>query len=578
MTTSPPTGTSPDPKRARSLYPNNNRSISLFHTASRHPLNVKPLGNSFISQKPVSGPSKNEQMGVFSQFPEELLLDLFLYLDPISLMKLSHTSRVMYAYIYDEEVWKKQYTKILVNTPEVGEFNWKGSWRCSILGIVKSADIQLPDNLICSDILYRPFQCSQINYTQIFSKIIKEEETYHKDSLEGKFNYKNLPPNRIARVAETEMSLEAFDNEWSSTPFILTNEDRSRWPDWDLDTLVKRFGDVTFRQEMVQWTLSLYAKYLNNNHDESPLYLFDCSSIAMQTLRQEYEVPHIFQPDLFKLFSTTEFQCRPDYAWVIIGPARSGSTFHKDPNSTSAWNTALTGRKLWVMLPPGVTPPGVGTDEEESEVTSPVGLAEWVISGFFNDCLKIDECLIGITFPGECIHVPSGWWHTVINLDDSVALTQNFVPLSKLSNVLNFFKNKKSQISGFRPIQVKQALDKVIVELTGHEDMEVTDIEKLKDYSQQFASLQLDKNLQIEDCGELGDELPPMPIFELFKTLMKLNGKEDELKRGLSQLEKVEKKDKFNQTGKSEMWQSLTGENTGTGFSFGFDESSDDNE
>ena len=65
-----------------------------------------------------------------------------------------------------------------------------------------------------------------------------------------------------------------------------------------------------------------------------------------------------------------------------MGSARSGSTFHKDPNSTSAWNAAIQGRKLWVMLPPHITPPGVGTDEEESEVTSPVSVAEWVISGF----------------------------------------------------------------------------------------------------------------------------------------------------------------------------------------------------
>ena len=41
-------------------------------------------------------------------------------------------------------------------------------------------------------------------------------------------------------------------------------------------------------------------------------------------------------------------------------------------------------------------------------------------------------------FPGECMYVPSGWWHTVINIDDSIAITQNFVPKSKLAEVLNF--------------------------------------------------------------------------------------------------------------------------------------------
>jgi hypothetical protein len=39
--------------------------------------------------------------------------------------------------------------------------------------------------------------------------------------------------------------------------------------------------------------------------------------------------------------------------WLIMGPARSGSSFHVDPNATSAWNAVISGAKKWILFPPG---------------------------------------------------------------------------------------------------------------------------------------------------------------------------------------------------------------------------------
>lgn len=549
----------PTPKK-RKTYSNQPRTVSVTKTQASHPLNVRPLGNSFFSDKPA-GVTKEAQLGHFARFGEELMMEILGYIDDSqSLKNLSHTSRVFYAYLYDEELWKKLYTEKVQAMEKQGQevplLKWRGSWKLSVLGLDAKyhANIQMPGNLVCSDLLYRPFQCSQVDYDKIFAKVIAEEEMYHQDSLRTQqpLDFLVLPAGRIPRFPESYLTQAMFDNQWHNQPFVLTNKDGARWPRWDLELLLRRFSDVRFRQEAVKWPLSLYSQYLAHNCDESPLYLFDCNSVAMKTLRKEYSVPLLFQEDHFSVFG----ECRPDHAWLIIGSERSGSTFHKDPNYTSAWNAALAGRKLWVMFPPGTCPPGVSADAEESEVTSPVGIAEWVLSGFYNEAAKHPEAQIGITFPGEVMYVPSGWWHSVINLDESVALTQNFVPQVKVGNVLHFFKNKRAQMSGFRPAQVRQAMGRV-----------AEDDDKIKEYAKKYDELHLQDFLQNEDCGEIVEsQLPPMPVYELFKKLMQSSDMEV-LARGEEELAKIEKAELAKATGKSEAWTKLT---ESEGFSFGF--------
>ena len=59
-------------------------------------------------------------------------------------------------------------------------------------------------------------------------------------------------------------------------------------------------------------------------------------------LLEDYRVPHLFQEDLFDVL---DYEQRPAFRWFIIGPERSGASWHVDPGLTSAWNTLLCGRK-----------------------------------------------------------------------------------------------------------------------------------------------------------------------------------------------------------------------------------------
>ncbi|QEL62671.1 hypothetical protein CJJ09_004850 [Candidozyma auris] len=489
----------PEPiSKRRKLYPNNARNAAISMVSAQHPLNVRPSGNRYLESTPSQGATREELMGDFAKFPEELLLEIFGFVDDsVALRNLSHTSRALYAYLYDEELWKKHYTYQAQLLEKEGQetpiIRWRGSWRRSILGIDPQYEArpQLPGNLLCSDVLFRPFQCSQVDYSTVFAKVIREEEMYHRDNLLSEdLLDEMLPAGRIPRIPEKLLTQRAFDKTWSNKPFILTNSDSSRWPHWDLAALLERFADVKFRQEAVQWPLSLYSQYLGENRDESPLYLFDCNSSAMQTLK-------------------------------------------------------TIGRKLWIMLPSEIVPPGVSTNDDESEVTSPVGIAEWVLSGFYNDCVKNPSARIGITFPGECI----------------VALTQNFVPSVRLGNALDFMKNKKTQLSGFRPAEVKHALEEILAASKDDDD-----VETIREWVKKFNELNLNESMLNEDCGEISG-LPAMPILELFKKLLIQFGMEKDLARGLEDLAKIEKAELAKTTGKSETWTKLT---AAASFSFGF--------
>lgn len=231
------------------------------------------------------------------------------------------------------------------------------------------------------------------------------------------------------------------------------------WPvygKWTSAYLLENFPDTKFTAEAVDWPMSTYIDYLNNNSDESPLYLFDRlfapktgidTDLPAHHPHAAYWTPPCFGADLFAVLGDQ----RPDCRWLILGPARSGSTFHKDPNATSAWNAVLTGSKYWLMFPSGGNhppPPGIILSEDQSEITAPLSIAEYLLS-FHELARQTPGAKEGICNAGEVLHVPSGWFHLVLNLDESLALTQNFVPRAKLPDVLAFLRDKREQVSGF---------------------------------------------------------------------------------------------------------------------------------
>ncbi|MFS7946220.1 putative transcription factor & chromatin remodeling &Metalloenzymes JmjC family [Helianthus anomalus] len=207
----------------------------------------------------------------------------------------------------------------------------------------------------------------------------------------------------IILLEEKGISVDEFVSGFETpNKLILLEGCLDKWPTLkklDRDYLVEVCGDNRFAVGPAQMTLTDYFVYSDQAQEERPLYLFDPK------------------------FANK----RPDYRWIIIGPAGSGSSFHIDPNSTLAWNAVVKGSKKWVLFPPDVVPPGVYLSSNGAEVACPVSITEWFMNFYESTKTWKKKPIECVCKAGEVIFVPNGWWHLVINLEDSIAIRQNFV-------------------------------------------------------------------------------------------------------------------------------------------------------
>ena len=244
---------------------------------------------------------------------------------------------------------------------------------------------------------------------------------------------------QIDRVHQSRLSVQQFiDNyERPAVPCIITgcaDKWRAR-KEWSFESFSKSYGNTPLKcgeddeGYKVKVKTKYFLKYMYHQRDDSPLYLFDSSFDEREetkSLCDHYSPPKYFREDLFRLVGEKR---RPPYRWFLIGPRRSGTCVHIDPLATSAWNTLLRGRKRWILFPPETSKTLVkgkhhklpGEDDEAIDYFLKM-LPRIKAEGRAKNLKYIEF----IQYPGDTIFLPGGWWHGVLNIDDTVAVTQNF--------------------------------------------------------------------------------------------------------------------------------------------------------
>ena len=272
----------------------------------------------------------------------------------------------------------------------------------------------------------------------------------------------------IERISVKTVTREAFIErfEKTRTPCVITDamEDWGCYRAgstrrWTIDALAERFRDVKFKVGTdddgypVKLKLKYIKEYVNDPvhlHDDSPMYAFDGSVFdkpETKSLLEDFSIPEYFEEDLFKHVGRKR---RPPYRWVVFGPRRSGSSVHVDPLATSAWNALISGRKRWALYPPRsvtraqIKPRGIGLDGESvtwfNKMYPRTRTEEWRRQG-------LPPPIDVIQYPGEIMFVPDGWWHAVLNLDHTMAVTQNFATTARFDAVWRITRRARPKMS-----------------------------------------------------------------------------------------------------------------------------------
>jgi histone arginine demethylase JMJD6 len=244
---------------------------------------------------------------------------------------------------------------------------------------------------------------------------------------------------------------------------------------WSLNELLRVYGDNQFqcdgangREGCVKIVLRDFLGYMKQQEDDSPFYIFDplgsdpskkddiASIDALKGLLEDYKPPAFIPRDLFQLLGAN----RPTFRWFLLGPRRSGSNVHIDPLATSAWNTLIQGQKRWVVFDPRIPEDIVKGSRHIAKRRRKKKRAGNEAVHWFTEvlprvrediaALRLDPPVVQFELvqrPGQTIFVPSHWWHAVLNLQDTVAITQNFATEQNFENIWLDMSVQKPRLS-----------------------------------------------------------------------------------------------------------------------------------
>ncbi|KAG3028783.1 hypothetical protein PC121_g2737 [Phytophthora cactorum] len=413
----------------------------------------------------------------FAGFSDELIAYFTLFCEPKELLRLSEVNSVFYVFCQEDPLWMGQCLRL-----HNGDFSFHHNWKLTTFYPRNPRPLEQLDKAFRpvavrgfgSDFLYRRWCRCHMELGDAY--LLPSEE-------------QGPTIRRLQKLDIQDLTFRDFYEQYSRVPFIIRNaiDNWKASTEWTVEKLVERFPsdvkhrithnlDVMSSSPTMEMSFADFFHYASNQHDETPLYIFDARfGEKMPAMLEDYNVQDlkVFKEDFLSVMSSPEEEegkdgnkettkavkleaggkkvrkdkkkkrapgsTRPDYRWIVIGPQRTGAPWHQDPARTSAWNSLVKGRKRWAIYPPNSPPPGVNVGKNSEYQSSGLDMPSLMWYLHVYPTLTPDQKPLEIIQEeGETIYVPNGWWHLVLNLDLTIAVTQNFVDSH---NVLMFMKD-----------------------------------------------------------------------------------------------------------------------------------------
>ncbi|KAF4319501.1 hypothetical protein BBO99_00000760 [Phytophthora kernoviae] len=149
-----------------------------------------------------------------------------------------------------------------------------------------------------------------------------------------------------------------------------------------------------------------------------------------------YETPPFFKDDWLNWWWDHKESSEDDYRFVYMGPAGSWTPLHQDVFRSYSWSVNVCGRKEWVFYHPDEEPK---LKDRFGRFVVPDVTVKYVDKEKFPRFHEATPIHV-IQETGDAIFVPSGWYHQVKNLEDTISINHNWFNGYNVRELWEFFK------------------------------------------------------------------------------------------------------------------------------------------